>query len=85
MIVFGGYCFCVGYLNEIWFLDFYLMMWIFLDYNGVFLLLCRGYGVVIIDKSMYIFGGYNGVEYLLDFYVLNVEFMVWEIVDVYGD
>lgn len=85
MIVFGGYRSCAGHLNETWFLDLHLMMWTSPDYNGVPPSPRRGHGAAIIDKSMYIFGGYNGVEHLSDFHALNVESMVWETVDAHGD
>lgn len=85
MIVFGGYRSCTGHLNETWFLDLHLMIWTSPDYNGVPPSPRRGHGAAIIDKSMYIFGGYNGAEHLSDFHVLNVESMVWEIVDAHGD
>lgn len=85
MIVFGGYRSCVGHLNETWFLDLHLMIWTSPDYVGVPPSPRRGHSAAIIDKYMYVSGGYNGTEHLSDLHVLNVERMVWECVETHGD
>ncbi|KAG0601549.1 hypothetical protein M758_11G120800 [Ceratodon purpureus] len=85
MIVFGGYRSCAGHLNETWFLDLHLMIWTSPDYIGVPPSPRRGHSAAIIDKRMYVLGGYNGVAHLSDFHVFNVESMIWESVDAHGD
>nr|XP_024360494.1 uncharacterized protein LOC112274886 isoform X4 [Physcomitrium patens] len=85
MIVFGGYRSCAGHLNETWFLDLHLMTWTSPDYRGIPPSPRRGHGAAIVDKRMYVLGGYNGAEHLEDLHVLNIESMTWELVDFHGD
>jgi N-acetylneuraminic acid mutarotase len=87
MIVFGGYRSGVGHLNETWLLDLQLMAWTSPDYVvGVPPSPRRSHAAAIIEKCMFVFGGYNGKEHLADLHILDLESMAWQLcVQVCGD
>ncbi|KAH9563031.1 hypothetical protein CY35_05G103700 [Sphagnum magellanicum] len=78
---------CVGHLNETWLLDLQLMAWTSPDYVvGVPPSPRRSHAAAIIDKCMFVFGGYNGKEHLADLHILDLESMAWQLcVQVCGD
>ena len=85
MVVFGGYRSCVGHLNETWLLDLHTMTWTSPDYFGVPPSPRRGHSAVIVDKRMYVFGGYNGSAHLPDLQVLHLASMTWESIKTLGE
>jgi N-acetylneuraminic acid mutarotase len=46
----------------------------------------RSHAAAIIEKCMFVFGGYNGKEHLADLHILDLESMAWQLcVQVCGD
>ena len=54
------------------------MTWTSPEYFGVPPSPRRGHSAVIVDKRMYVFGGYNGSAHLPDLQVLHLASMTWE-------
>lgn len=79
MIVFGGYRVEVGCLNELWLLDLRWMTWNIPEYFGVPPSPRRSHSAIVIDKYMYIFGGFDGMNHLNDLHVFDMQSKGWVI------
>ncbi|KAL3677629.1 hypothetical protein R1sor_027577 [Riccia sorocarpa] len=85
MVVFGGYRSSVGLLNELWILDLQWMIWSSPEFFGTPPSRRRGHGAAIIGSKMLVFGGFNGVDNLLDLHALDLESMTWELIETQGE
>ncbi|KAH7287296.1 hypothetical protein KP509_32G048800 [Ceratopteris richardii] len=84
MAMFGGYSAYKGHSNELWILDLHLISWTSPECFGTPPSPRRGHGAAVINKKMYVIGGFDGKAHLSDVHVLDLQSWTWNCLSTQG-